>query len=61
MLFKLHDTVDTDGLVRYFVDENVGRVHVFESNAVGSVVHAFAIPIVAGNPSRRPTHQFLSW
>ena len=35
---KLHDAVDAYGTFGHLVDKDVGRVHVFKGDAVGSVV-----------------------
>ena len=47
MIFKLQDAVDANGLVGQFIYEDIGWMHILKGDAVGGVIHALTIPIVA--------------
>lgn len=46
LLKKLDDAVDTGGQRAYFVNEDVGRVHILKGNAGRGVVHAQSLSVV---------------
>ena len=47
VIHKLNNTINTNGLTGYIVDENVGGVHILKGDALGDVVHTIAVPVVA--------------
>ena len=45
-IHKLHDAVYARRLARQLVDENIGWVHILQSQTVGNVVHSLPLPVV---------------
>ena len=45
-LYKLNDTIDTNWLAGLRIDEDVGRMHIFEIQTLADIVYAFTFSVV---------------